>query len=240
MKTERVTADGDVRTARATIAWFFRSRPTGRTLIGASTFVVGIVARAASVATRICASPERAASLEASSRASPRSPRLAAGSRPSRAWRTRPMSVVSLTTMRALRSTAMTLTRPPVGRSARASMAAARAAAIRFGATSVAAMLAEVSMTSTMSRASPAGRSRNGRAANRTSAMTRSNCSSRRGLRRRRCHGAFASTSVRRRLHSSVEGTTAWSRRSLSMYIATTTGMKTRPASARGVMNGMA
>src|SRR3954453_15987837 len=35
-KTERVTHDGCVRTARATIAWFFRSRPTWRTRTGAS------------------------------------------------------------------------------------------------------------------------------------------------------------------------------------------------------------
>ena len=35
--TDRVTADGDVRTASATIAWFFRSRPTGRTLMRAFT-----------------------------------------------------------------------------------------------------------------------------------------------------------------------------------------------------------
>ena len=34
-KTDRVTADGAVRTASATIAWFLRSRPTGRTVIGA-------------------------------------------------------------------------------------------------------------------------------------------------------------------------------------------------------------
>ena len=36
MNTERVTADGDVRTASATMAWFLRSRPTGSTLTGAS------------------------------------------------------------------------------------------------------------------------------------------------------------------------------------------------------------
>ncbi len=155
MKTERVTADGAVRTASATIAWFLRSRPTGRTLIGAETLTAGGEERAASVATRICASPDRVASLEASSRASPRSPRVGAGTRPSSACRTRPRSVVSLTTIRAVRSAAMTLTFPPVGRSLRAAIAASRAAARRFGATSVAPMLAEVSMTSTTSRDEP-------------------------------------------------------------------------------------
>ena len=53
--TERVTADGAVRTASATIAWFLRSRPTCKTLTGAETVTVGGVASAASVATRICA-----------------------------------------------------------------------------------------------------------------------------------------------------------------------------------------
>ncbi len=51
-KTDRVTADGAVRTARATIAWLRvpRSLPTRRTRTLASTAVVGIDARAASVA----------------------------------------------------------------------------------------------------------------------------------------------------------------------------------------------
>ncbi len=239
-KTERVTADGAARTARATIAWFLRSRPTGSTRIGASTLALGAVASAASVATRIWASPERAASLPASSSASPRSPRIAVGVRSSSAWRTRPRSEVSLTTIRALRSAAMTLTLPPVGRSRSAAMAASRAAAIRFGVMSVAAMLAEVSMTSTTSLARPAGRSRNGRAASSTSSSTSRSWSSRSRLRRRRCHGAFASTSVDRRLHSRVDGTTVSSRRSLSRYIAMTAGMKSRPASASGAMNGIA
>ena len=39
--TDRVTADGAVRTASATMAWFFRSRPTDRTLTGAATRPVG-------------------------------------------------------------------------------------------------------------------------------------------------------------------------------------------------------
>ena len=77
-KTERVTADGAVRTASATIAWFLRSRPTrqdrDRRVDRAPS---AAVASAASVATRIWASPDRAASLPASSRASPRSPRRA-------------------------------------------------------------------------------------------------------------------------------------------------------------------
>ena len=90
------------------------------------------------MATRIWASPERAASLPASSRASPRSPVALVGSIPSRAWRTRPMSAVSLTTIRAVRSAVTTLTRPPVGRSRSASSAAALAASSRLGATSVA------------------------------------------------------------------------------------------------------
>ena len=239
MNTERVTADGAVRTAMATIAWFLRSRPTASTLTGAETLTAGGDERAASVATRICASPERVASFEASSSASPRSPRVGAGRRSSIACRTRPRSVVSLTTIRAVRSAAMTLTLPPVGRSLRAAIAASRAAARRFGATSVAPMLAEVSITRTTSRASPAGRSRNGRAASSTRARTSSSWISRSRLRRRRCHGALASTSVSSRLHSRVDGTTAWSRRSLSRYIAMTAGMKTRPASASGLMNGI-
>ena len=92
-------------------------------------------------------------------------PAPASTAMPSMACRTRARSVDSLTTMRALRSAAMTLTLPPVGRSLSASMATCLAAVSRSGTTSVAAMLAEVSMTRTMSRARPAGRSRNGRAA---------------------------------------------------------------------------
>ena len=193
--TERVTADGAVRTASATIAWFFRDRPTDRTLIGAPTDAVGVVASAPSVATRIWASPDRAASLPASSSASPRSPEALVGSISSRAWRTRPISAVSLTTIRAVRSAVTMLTLPPAGRSRSASSEAVFAASSRFGATSVAAMLAEVSRTRTMSRASPAGRSRNGRAARNARITTRSSCRSRSRLRRSFCHGALASTS---------------------------------------------
>ena len=68
-------------------------------------------------------------------------------------------------------------------------------------------MLADVSTTSTMSRARPAGRSRNGRAASRTRMMTSRSWSRNSRLRRRRCHGAFASTSATSRCQSSVEGT---------------------------------
>ena len=100
-------------------------------------------------------------------------------------------------------------------------------------------MLAEVSMTSTMSRASPAGRSRNGRAASSASAITSSSWRSSSRLRRSCCHGAFASTSATSRVHSSVDGTTASSRRSLSRYIAMTAGTNSRPSSASGVVNGM-
>ena len=238
-KTERVTADDAVRTARATMAWFLRSRPTGRTVTGASTSTSGTVAMAASVATRTCAWPERAASFEASSRASPRSPAIVEGWRSPMACRTRPRSFDSLTTIRAVRSAAMTLTVPPVGRSPSASMAAAFAASRRVGATSVAAMLADVSTMSTMSPARPAGRSRNGRAASSAMMTTRRSCSSSSRLRRSFCHGAFASTSVSRRLHSSVDGTTARSRRSLSMYIASTAGMNSSPSSASGLVNGI-
>ena len=240
-KTERVTADGAVRTARATIAWFFRSRPTGRTVTFAGTVAPSAigVASAPSVATRICASPERAASLPASSSASPRSPRPLVTAMPSSAWRTRPRSVVSLTTIRALRSAAMTLTLPPVGRSRSAPMAAALAAVSRSGVTSVAAMLAEVSRTSTTSRASPAGRSRNGRAASRARMATSSSWRRSSRLRRSFCHGALASTSATSRDHSSVEGTIVSSRRSLSRYIATTAGMNSSPSSASGVVNGI-
>ena len=51
----------------------------------------------------------------------------------------------------------MTLTCPPAGRSRSASIARARASVIRLGATSLAAMLADASMTMTRSRAKPAG-----------------------------------------------------------------------------------
>jgi hypothetical protein len=112
-KTDRVTADGDVRTASATMAWFFRSRPTDRTVIGAETRAVGFRASAASVATRIWASPERAASFDASSRASPRSPRVWVTGIDSIACRTRARSPDSLTTMRDVRSAAIRLTFPP-------------------------------------------------------------------------------------------------------------------------------
>ena len=238
-KTDRVTVDAAVRTARATIAWFFRERPTEMTVIGAATLAVGRVASAPSVATRIWASPERLASLSASSRASPRSPLSLVGLMSSSACRTRPMSAVSLTTIRALRSAAMTETLPPVGSSRSASMTAALAASSRFGATSVAAMLADVSMTSTTSRASPAGRSKNGRAASSARITTSRSWSRSRRLRRSFCQGALASTSAIRRVHSKVDGTKVSSRRSFSRYIATTTGMNSRPSSASGVVNGM-
>ena len=73
--------------------------------------------------------------------------------------------VVPFATTRAVRPAAMTLTLPPAGRSLSASTAAAFAASSRVGDTSVACIEAEVSMTSTMSPARPAGRSTNGRAA---------------------------------------------------------------------------
>ena len=239
MNADCVRADGSVRTASAAIAWLLRSRPTGRTWIGASTSVVGVVASAPSVATRISASPERRASFEASSSASPRSPVVLVGRRSLIACRTRPRSLVSLATIRAVRSAAITLTTPPVGSSLSASIAADLAPSSRFGRTSVAPMLADVSTTRMMSRASPAGRSRNGRAASSTRIRTSRSWSSSRRLRRSRCQGAFASTSVSRRVHSSVDGTTASSRRSLSMYIAMTAGMNSSPSSARGLSSGI-
>ena len=42
MNADWVRAEGSVRTASAAIAWLLRSRPTGRTWIGASTSVVGV------------------------------------------------------------------------------------------------------------------------------------------------------------------------------------------------------
>src|SRR3990172_2065391 len=235
-KTDRVTPEEPWRTASATIAWFFRSRPTGRTVMSCSRRVVGFVASAASVATRISASPDRAARASARFRASPRSPEAGETARFSIAARTRPRSLVALTTTRAVRPAAMTLTLPPAGSSRSASRACCLAAVRRSGATSVAAMLAETSMTRTRSLASPAGRSRNGRAASAARMRTRRIWRSRRRLRRRRCQGAFASTSATRRCHKSVEGTTASSRRSLRRYIATTAGTKIRPRRARGEM----
>ena len=239
-KTERLRV-GDVRTARATIAWLrdpFGS-PTRRTRIGASTFVVGGTASAASVATRTSASPDWIASCWARARASPRLPRLIVGRIDSIAWRTRPRSVVPVATMRAVRPASMTLTLPPLGRSFRASIAACRAAASRSGATSVAAMLAEVSMITTRSRASPAGRSTNGRAARNARIATRRSWSRKRRLRRSFCHGAFASTSAASRCQSRVEGTIVSVRRRRSRYIATTAGTNSRPSSASGLANGI-
>ena len=220
------------------MAWFLRSRPTGRTLTLAATRPVGSVASAASVATSTCASPERAASLEASSSASPRSPLPWVTVTSSIAWRTRLRSVDSLTTMRALRPAAMTLTLPPVGRSFSASVAASLAAVRRSGTTSVAAMLAEVSRTRTMSRARPAGRSTNGLAASSARMTTSRSWSRSNRLRLSFCHGALASTSDTRRVQRSVDGTTASSRRSLSRYIAMTAGMNSSPSSASGVVKG--
>ena len=94
--------------------------------------------------------------------------------------------------------------------------------------------------TSTMSRARPAGRSRNGRAASRARITTSSSWSRSSRLRRSFCHGALASTSATRRVHSRVDGTTVSSRRSLSRYIAMTAGMNSSPSSASGVVNGIA
>ena len=240
-KTERVTADGAVRTASATIAWFLRSRPTGRTVI----WRVDRGRRPASRARRRWRrGPRRRPSAPRACRRAPARRRgrraRSSCSMPSSAWRTRPRSVVSLTTIRAVRPAAMTLTLPPVGRSRSASIAAALAASRRFGGTSVAAMLAEVSMTRTTSRARPAGRSRNGRAASSARITTSSSWSSSSRLRRSFCHGALASTSATSRGHSSVDGTTVSSRRSLSRYIATTAGTNSRPSSASGVVNGIA
>ena len=221
------------------MAWFCCWRPTWRTRIGASIVVVGIVASAASVATRIWASPERAASAPASRRASPRSPVDAVSSIESIARRIRPMSVEPVATTRAVRPAAMTLALPPDGRSRSASIAACFAAPSRSGTTSVAPMLADASTTRTMSRARPAGRSMNGRAARIASAITRSSCNSNNRLRRSRCHGALASTSATSRFHSSVDGTIASSRRSFRRYIATTAGTNSRPSSASGVAKGI-
>ena len=232
--------DGAVRTARATIAWLSWSRPTRSTLTGASRVPAGGLARAASVATRISASPERAASADASRRASPRSPTSEVAVMPAIACLTRAMSDVPLATTLAVRPAAMTLTLPPAGSSLRASSASAFAASRRLGETSVACMEAEVSTTRTMSPARPAGRSTNGRAASRTRIRTSSSWSSSSRLRRSFCHGALASTSATSLCHRRVDGTTASSRRSLSRYMAMTTGMNRSPASASGVRNGIA
>ncbi len=231
---------GAVRTASATIAWLAASRPTRSTRTGASSEAVGGVASAASVATRISASPDRAARADASRRASERLPMSLVGVMPAMAWRTRPRSPVPFAITLAVRPAAMTLTLPPAGRSLSASTAAAFAASRRFGVTSVACIDADVSITRTRSPASPAGRSRNGRAASRTRIRTSSSWSRSSRLRRSRCHGALASTSATSRCHSNVDGTTASSRRSLSRYIATTSGTKTSPASASGARNGIA
>ncbi len=146
MKTERVTAVGALRTAKATMAWFFRSRPTCRTVTGAATFRSAGGVKAASVATSTWASPARAASAEARASASPMSAVAAVAVIPARAARTRPMSAVALATTRGVAPAATTLTRPPDGRSRSASSAACFAASRRDGATSVAAMLAEASI----------------------------------------------------------------------------------------------
>ena len=68
MKTERVTPVGALRTAKATIAWFFRSRPTWRTRDRRLERATSAAASAASVATRIWASPARAASARRAQR----------------------------------------------------------------------------------------------------------------------------------------------------------------------------
>ena len=153
---------------------------------------------------------------------------------------TRPRSDVPLATTLAVRPAAMTLTLPPAGRSLRASSASAFAASRRFGATSVACIDAEVSITRTMSPARPAGRSTNGRAARKAKTRTSSSWRSSSRLRRSFCHGAFASTSATSFCHSRVDGTTASSRRSLSRYMAMTTGTNSSPASASGARNGIA
>ena len=241
MKTDRVTADGAVRTASATIAWFRLplGSPTRRTRIGASTFVVGGTASAASVATRISASPDWTASCWARASASPRSPRPTVGRIESIACRTRPMSLVPVATILAVRPASMTLTLPPAGRSLSASLAASRAADSRSGGTSVAPMLADVSMMTTRSRASPAGRSTNGRAARRARITTSRSWRRKSRLRRSFCHGAFASTSAASRCQRRVDGTTVGVRRRRRRYIATTAGTNRRPSSASGALNGI-
>ena len=148
---------------------------------------------------------------------------------PSIAARTRPRSVVPLTTTRAVLPAAMTLTVPFAGSSRSASKTWFFASASRLGGTSVAAMLAEVSITTTTSPASPAGRSRKGRAARSARSSTSRSWSRSSRLRRRRCHGAFASTSVSSRCQRRVDGTTRSSRRSLSRYIASTTRHEQQP-----------
>ena len=240
MKTERVTAVGDPRTARATMAWFLRSRPTCRTLTGAATRRSAGGVKAASVATRTWASPARAASAEARARASPMSAVAGVATIAARAARTRPMSVVALATTRGVGPAATTLTRPPDGRSRSASRASALAASRREGATSVEAMLAEASTTSTRSRASVAGRSANGCAATRARRMTRRSWRRSRNERRRRCHGALAWRSSPKRCQRRVELTVRSVRRSLSIQKATTSGRKARPRRARGAANGIA
>ena len=239
-KAEWERPDDAVWTPSATIAWLSWARPTRRTRTGASSVPVGGFAIEASVATRISASPERAASAEASRRASPRSPASEVAVIEAIACLTRPRSEVPFATTLAVRPAETTLTLPPAGRSLRASRAMALAASSRFGETSVACIEAEVSITSTMSPARPAGRSTKGRAASSTRIRTRSSWRSSSRLRRSFCHGALASTSATSFCHSSVDGTTASSRRSLSRYMAMTTGTNSSPASASGVRNGMA
>src|SRR5439155_345814 len=163
--TDRVTPDGAGRTASATIAWLRRSRPTWSTLTLWSSRVAGLIASAASVATRISASPTLAASALARFSASPRSPVDGEMVMPSMAARTRPRSLVPFTTTRAVRPAAMTLTVPFAGRSCSLARTCALASVSRSGGMSVAPMLADVSITTTTSPASPAGRSRNGPAA---------------------------------------------------------------------------
>ena len=92
-------------------------RPTWSTLTSCVEAVVGLIASAASVATRMSASPAREASASARFSASPRSPVAGETAMPSIAARTRPRSVVPLTTTRAVRPAAMTLTVPFAGSS---------------------------------------------------------------------------------------------------------------------------
>ena len=217
-----------------------RSTRPRRTLIGASTVPVGGVASDPSVATRIWASPDRAASLPASSSASPRLP-LALLGRIVGERLADPPQVGRLVDHDPCR---------PVGGD-HADLAARRQVAQRIQGGGLGGLEPGrgerpwrpcwptcPAPAPRPGRARPAAPGRAGRRAapgSRRAAVGAAGA----GSGASRCHGALASTSATSRVHSSVEGTTVSSRRSLSRYIARTAGTNSRPSSASGLVNGI-
>ena len=171
----------------------------------------------ASVTTTTVESLSRAASAEASANASVRSPGAWLASIAPMASVAAARSELSLTRMRAVSAAATTVTRPPSGSRSTTARARSRASDMRSSSPSRAAIEVLVSTIRTTLAARSDSDAVNGRTAAATTRAAISSWTRSSQLKRRRCHGALASTSRTSCCHRNVEPTGTSRRRSRSM-----------------------